>query len=411
MGEMSAELQNGEFIVSTTAFLRRNNGHSVLPETRPYRFNERVTAGVRERDSGGSAIQDTLRRIFILGFTGNARAAVTLSGEAASRQAVCELERAWSFWLGVSEDYERAITVLEGLLQEPRRSTLGEREVLWIRSDIAYWHGESDATVRAQELFEQVANDAASLLGRDDLCTLSARNSVAYCRGRNGDIKKALDEYRVLAEECEDSLGPDSRDTLMVRNNIAYWCGESGDTWGALRLFEQLLGDVESVFGRGDFYTLSARNNVAYWRGFNGDPEGAVVEYKTLLGDAGVALGDDDYHTLSTRLQIGLWNGVKGDLDYAIHSLSELLADVEEESSMSRELEYSVRHQLARWYGVRGDRGKAVEILERLVSDQQRTLGGSDYRTLASRGLLSRHSSRAHRKGSFHVSDRKDSSS
>lgn len=137
-------------IVSTTAFLRRNNGRAVLPETRPYTFNEVDTGAAR--DSGQSG----------------------------------------AYWLGVAGAADQAVSRLEKLLDTRHPGLLDAPGAFELRSDIAYWRGESGDATGALELFEQLLADVVPALGADDFYALATRNNVAYWRGFNGDVAGAL---------------------------------------------------------------------------------------------------------------------------------------------------------------------------------------------------------------------------
>ncbi|BCB78851.1 hypothetical protein Pflav_052610 [Phytohabitans flavus] len=172
--------------------------------------------------------------------------------------------------------------------------------------------GEIGQVVAARNHYQQLAADAAQILGPDHPDTLRIRHNLAYWRGKAGDAAGAVQAFEeVLADQLR-LVSPDHPDTLTTRSNLAYWRGEAGDAAGAAEAFEEMLADRLRVLGSDHPDTLRTRHNIAGWRAEAGDAAGAVQAFEEVLAGRLRVLGSDHPDTLRTRHNIAAWRGRRG---------------------------------------------------------------------------------------------------
>ena len=139
------------------------------------------------------------------------------------------------------------------------------------------------------------------VLGSEDPETLTVRTELAYWTGESGDAARARDQLAALVPVCQRVLGAEHPDTLALLSSVAYWTAQTGDAKGAREQYVELLAVRERIVGPDHPDTLATRHRLAYWTAQAGDAAGARDQFAELLSAREEVLGPEHPDTLATR--------------------------------------------------------------------------------------------------------------
>ncbi|MFC7532829.1 NB-ARC domain-containing protein [Actinoplanes sp. GCM10030250] len=195
----------------------------------------------------------------------------------------------------------------EGLLADCLR-ILGpaDPDTLETRGDIASRRGSAGEPGIVAE-FDAVLADASRELGRHHRAVWTIRSNRAYWLGETGDPAGAVAAFEEILIDTLREQGADSPATLSRRFYIAFWRRRTGDRAGATEAMVALLADQTRALGPDSSETHYTRETLAYWRGEDGDPEGAAADLRVLLADRMRVLGAEHPTVGRTRESIAYW--------------------------------------------------------------------------------------------------------
>ena len=122
-------------------------------------------------------------------------------------------------------------------------------DVLRLRHDEMYWHGQGGDYAVAAKMADAVVADCSRVLGTDDPLTLTARMYRARWWGMGGEPARAVSSLAELIEDFARVVGADHLDTLSAHNDLAHFRGRDGDAAGAAEAFRSLLADRRRLLG------------------------------------------------------------------------------------------------------------------------------------------------------------------
>jgi Flp pilus assembly protein TadD len=246
-------------------------------------------------------------------------------------------------------------------------ATLG----IWIaRHD--YERGEYSG---ARQLYEQVLEARARLLGKEHPDTLTAMNNLAGTLEAQGDLAGARKLQEQVLEACARLLGQEHPNALTAMNNLAGTLCARGDLAGARQLYEQVLEAWARLLGREHPDTLTAMNNLTQTLKAQGDLAGARKLQEQVLEARARLLGKVHPDTLTAMNNLAQTLKAQGDLAGA----RKLQEQVLEASArlLGKEHPDTLRamNNLAGTLYAQGDLAGARKVQEQVLEASVRLLG------------------------------------
>ena len=249
------------------------------------------------------------------------------------------------------------------------------------------WHSGSYAASR--DLYVDMSNERARVLGPEHPHTLAARANAAHLTGKAGDAAGARDQFAALVQIYERVCGPSHPETLIARAKVARFTGEAGDAVAARDQLAALLPVCARVLGPKHPDTLAiVRADLARFTGEAGNAAGARDQYAALLPVAELVFGPDDSETLSDRANMARFTGEAGDAASARDQFAVLLPASERLLGPGHPNTLLARARLAHFTGEAGNAAGARDQFAALLPTQERLLGPEHPHTVATRTSL-----------------------
>jgi tetratricopeptide (TPR) repeat protein len=294
----------------------------------------------------------------------------------------------WEDWTGVSPLIDEAIEnadALWGNLTLHSRSPDAEMSepVLRLRvASVGYLGWAADAR-RAVRLGEAVLKDCTTLLGPENLVTLTAQHYLAAVYRQRGQLRSAERMFDQTLRARSRVLGADHPYTLSTLDNLALTYRNMGRLAESADLHRQAIDSRTRTLGPDHPATLGSRHNLAYTYRLQGHLDEAIDLYGSTLASRRAVLGPEHRDTLDSQSCLASAYRQAGRIAEAIELYRLAVVVLERVAGAEDPRTIGAQNDLALAYRAAGQIALSVELHSKCADQFKRILGEDHPHTLS----------------------------